>query len=242
MAISAVLSPRALETSGYTQSEEPLVCSIMIGMLSDFVRCAVLYVDDKGQIVSRLRAAVAQWPEKFRKRGLELISQLDKRSRFVRCGGVTPRGSCLQTDCRDCVGLVDDRSPRAAIASDVCYSRICDDLAAVHSCEVVNVAQYPLSVLSSVRTTTFSRVLLNGEWNQFQFEQEILIPLFRDAKHVKIIDRYIGRTMFKKGVAGVSPKYEFNLNWIADCFARSATANKNARTILRARVREAGEH
>lgn len=227
MLTSTVLSPLALEASGYLPGAEPFVCGVMIGMLTDFLQCAVLYVDDVGQLSARLQKAVDSWPEKFRKRGLELLSQLEKRYRFVKCSGAHSEGSCSQPDCRCSVGLSNNRSPAAMITSGGCHERMCRDLASLKACEIVNVTQYPLSMLSRFRNRVFSRMLFNGDWHHLRFEKEILVPLFRDAKHVKIIDRYIGRSMFRDGIVGIAPGYELTLNWIADCFARHGSARKS---------------
>jgi len=60
------------------------------------------------------------------------------------------------------------------------------------------------------------RILNKGEWTQKEFEQEIMIPLLRDAKDVKIYDRYIGRSILTKNAA----KYQSTLEWIIKVFLR----------------------
>jgi len=48
-----------------------------------------------------------------------------------------------------------------------------------------------------------------------QFEQEIIVPIFRYAKHVKIYDRYVGRSILQKNNA---KKYKSMLKSILNVF------------------------
>jgi len=57
-----------------------------------------------------------------------------------------------------------------------------------------------------------------NEWKEDRFEQEILIPLFKDAKHIKIYDRWIGRSASEGNT-----NHQTTLKWLLEVFQRVAT-------------------
>jgi hypothetical protein len=57
------------------------------------------------------------------------------------------------------------------------------------------------------------------EWTQQEFEKRILRPVFAHAKHVKIIDRYVGGRGNRRGIGD---DYRRSLNWMLEVFMNSA--------------------
>jgi hypothetical protein len=84
----------------------------------------------------------------------------------------------------------------------------------------IEALEYFISEFSRHRRDKLAYVLGNGQWNQFDFERDVLRPVFATAKHVKIYDRYIGRSLVnsKGGIVRFSDNYKRTLEWMIQVF------------------------
>jgi hypothetical protein len=196
MLSEAVLLPSALDSSSVDLQCRPLFCSIALNVLIDLQDRGVVLVDDQNRVTKDLVDRVRDWPEKFRKRALELIAHLKRNGRFAVSSGYPVNvGSCTQQSCKECLGIAMSGRPDCVMCSDRCLSRVRNDLSSRSAIEVIDITQYPLSRLCKAYRANSSLVLVDGQWDEQRFESRVLVPLFKHAKHVKIIDRYIGRSI-----------------------------------------------
>ncbi len=225
MLLSSVMTPLAFDASGVHADCEALFCSASIGILSDCLINGLLFVDNKRVITQGLLDAIQKWPAKYSKRGLELFSQLENRKRLIECEGFSPNGTCSKIECRHSIGVAANMQPSAFLSASKCLLRNRTDLAVHSSAETFDIPQYGLSAFSRRHRDLFSVLLLNGEWSEPTFTSSVWRPLLEHSKHVKIIDRYIGRGVGfdkNKGIAVVKDNYRRGLEWIFSRFVRVA--------------------
>jgi hypothetical protein len=96
----------------------------------------------------------------------------------------------------------------------------------VNAAEIISTPLYPTSRLFLSRRSRLSIYAADGEWNQTRFESDILVPLFRDAKHLKIVDRYLGRTYFENGLYAIKDGYRRTLDWVISTFAQATDPSR----------------
>jgi hypothetical protein len=84
--------------------------------------------------------------------------------------------------------------------------------------KVIDVDEYTIDDAFCSLLEPRDHVFEHGEGKQHKFEQEILVPLLRDAKHVKISDRYIGRSILTQN----ADQYKLSLEWILNIFVQKS--------------------
>jgi hypothetical protein len=189
--------------------------SLAIKLLQELEKTGVILVDDKECIKTALSQRIRQWPVKFRKPVQVLLEELWKNHRFVEVSLTSDiQSSCRRKQCQQCIKIAKEYLPMAVLARQECNSCANKQLTEVPTVKVIDVEEYSLD--DDFRSYLDERgcVLGNAEWKQDKFEQEILIPLFRDAKNIKIYDRWSGRSILTPN----ADKYKLTLEWILDVF------------------------
>ena len=214
MLVRTILLPSVLKTHPENQSAH---YAVVIRLLQDLENNGVVLLDDTQCIRASLLQDISKWPVKFRKKAEVLLTTLKKKNRFVEVPLKNEvQATCKNKPCQQCIRIAKSYSPPALLASQGCNHCAETQLASLPSVEVIDVAEYSVSDFFESYLKSSDRILSNGEWKQDKFEQEILIPLFRDAKHIKIYDRWIGRSILTKN----ANKYKLTLEWILDVFMK----------------------
>jgi hypothetical protein len=86
----------------------------------------------------------------------------------------------------------------------------------------IEALEYFISDFSRRRRERLTYVLGDGQWNQVDFEREVLTPLFATSKHVKIYDRWIGRSAFnrQRGFIKFNDNYKRTLEFVIHTFSK----------------------
>jgi hypothetical protein len=190
---------------------QPSLYRIVINLLLTLEeKNGLILVDDHESIQKFLIAGIGKWPQKYRKEAQVVLKRLNSKNRFVKVSIKSESQlTCDKKPCYHCIKIALDYCPTAVITRQECYLCATQHLALVNTVKVVDIVEDSISNLFPS-----DYVLKKGEWNQQEFEQNILVPLLRDAKNVKIFDRYIGRSILKPNAA----KYKLTLEWIFDVF------------------------
>lgn len=196
----------------------------VISLLQNLEKNGVVLIDDNNCIKQALSQGVSKWPVKFRQKAQKLLVELNKKGRLVELSlNGEMKSSCGEPPCHNCMRMAKLYLPPAIIANNNCKKCASNQLASVSTVEVVDVAEYSISNFFDVHLNQGDRLILNSEWTQKEFEEEILIPLLRDAKDVKIYDRYIGRSILTENAA----KYKLTIEWIINVFVRERGSKLN---------------
>jgi len=197
---------------------------MVIRLIQDIEKNGVVLVDDTNCIRASLLQDIPKWPVKFRKKAEVLLKSLKKKNRFVEVSlKDVVTATCKNKPCQQSIRIAKIYSPAAILASQDCIECAKAQLESVSSVEVVDVAEYSLSDFFESHLNLSDRILNKGEWKQDKFEQEILIPLFRDAKHIKIYDRWLGRSVSNQPNPGqISDNYKLTIEWIIEVFLRES--------------------
>ncbi len=184
--------------------------------------------DDPTTFPRRVLNAVEAWPVKYKKRIQELIATLVLRNRFVPVASLSVKDlDCKDADCG--VLALSTALPNGVfrIASDSCID--CPRWALFSSFSV-NMLDYSLSAFSRKVGRGLAIVLHDNEWNQNEFEDEVLRPVLTSAKHVQIFDRYIGRSIIRKVRNHMSVRFSDNYKktilWMASVYAAGGSPTR----------------
>jgi len=196
-------------------------CSQMLALLRDVERNCVLLVDEGNIMTGEMFAGAHKWPQKYRKKGQELLRELGNRRRMVKVGNdATMEVACSAPGCQHAVGILNVETPDVLVGPEGCQQ--CASFAE-SGVAVTGISDYQLSSFADLRRETETIALTDGEWGRVEFEQRVWQPLFRYAKDVKIFDRYIGRHLQRERGGGfypqLKPEYSRSLEWIFGQFA-----------------------
>ncbi|MCL1469147.1 hypothetical protein [Argonema antarcticum] len=221
MLVRTILLPSVLKANPENQSVH---YGMMIGLLQDLEKNGVVLLDETNCIKAALFQDIGNLPVKFRKKAEVLLKDLKKKNRFVELSLPDVfKPICKNKPCQQCIRIGKEYLPPAILVSYGCKECTETQLALFPSVEVIDVAEYRISNLFESHLKQVDRVFLNGESKQDKFEQEIFIPLFRDAKHIKIYDRWIGRSALQPPDIGqIGDNYKLTLEWIIDVFLRES--------------------
>lgn len=220
MLYQTVISPKLLEDIPVDPLPTRLFCNLWLGILTGLVENGSIVLPQNHVADSDYLNAVSTWPPKYRKRAQELLSALKSRRRIlvspVPC---TPPASCIEPGCQPFTAASLANTDAFFFSKDSCSG--CPTLAPLAS-RLIEPLDYFVSEFSRVRSKRSSLVLRDGQWKDADFEREVLAAVLRTAKHVKIYDRYIGRSVVDRGAGTVTIKdnYKKTLEWIVDIFRR----------------------
>lgn len=207
-----VHSPRVYEVSD-RRCDPAAICPQCLGVLLDAGRNGVLLVDDDGLMLGAMVSAIAEWPEKYQKKGRKLLESLAKSNRVVHVAA-----DCAEGESDHPCGVAEAVSQRYSHDYLVTPSRclcagsrtLCQSERAVH------LEEYCFTFSDRFREPT----LIYGSNDKDKFEKEVLASVFRAAKTVRMVDRYIGNAEQAGLAYRVPENYARGLRWVAECLAK----------------------
>lgn len=219
MLVRTVLSPSVFAIPPEKEVES---YSLVIELLQKLENNGIILVDDANSIGMDFYNKIQNWSKcnKFPKEAKKFLKQLHNKNRLVKVpikGGFRPQ--CQEQPCQYCIEIARNELPIAFLARHECKSCTQSQLAMLSKLKVIDVEMYVLDEEFCSLLNRRDRVFAPGEATQDKFEQEILIPLFREAKSVKIYDRYLGRSLLSQNEAD---NYKVTLRWILEVFRREA--------------------
>jgi hypothetical protein len=218
MLLQATLSPQLLAGVPVDLYTQKLFCNLWLGLLYDFAESCVVLLPGSHATEADYLAAVGRWPTKYKKRAQELVTMLHQRRRFVPSqAAYSPSLTCLQADCQAFIGVSAVNPEAFHLTNENCASCPGSVALAPRSLEAL---EYFVSEFSRHRRGRLAYVLGDGQWTQSDFEREVLRPILTTAKHVKIYDRWIGRSAFDRnsGTVQFNSNYKRTLEWIIHTF------------------------
>lgn len=211
-------------------------CSQILALLRDMDRNCILLIDsdnsDSGSVMRReMFRGVHGWPQKYRRKGQELLRELGNRNRMIMVGnGGVMEVACGAPGCQHAVVVAKAGTPELVIGLEECGK--CTSFAE-RDVAVIGINDYPLSSFVDSRKEAETIALTDGEWDRAEFEQRVWQPLFQYAKHVKIFDRHIGRHLQQEGDRfnrQMGNAYAASIEWVFGQFA-SLSAGRAVRSF-----------
>ena len=214
---------------------QKLFCNTVNTILQEFLENCVILVDDQGYVLKDVKVFLEKWPIKSRIRAKSLIKELNKKNRFLGSRPLVNESPTVRhSSCRYLYAFMMDHPLTPVIAGNGCCISSCSHFNTV--VRKIDVADYGDSDFSQSRRKTQNLILSWGEWSKGEFEKEILVPVLQNSKHVKIFDRYIGRSVQPRKKKSSKPyeplreSYEKSLEWILEVFSRE-TKHRAERTF-----------
>lgn len=218
MLVQATVSPNLLAGLPGDPFSQKLFCNLWLGLLYDFVESCIVILPGNHHADSDYLAAVSGWPAKYKKRAQELITKLRQRRRFVPSQiAYVPVGTCTEVVCQPFIGVSVANTESFHLTDEKCAGCVNAVALAPRALEAL---EYFTSEFSRHRRDKLAFVRGDGQWKSVDFEREVLKPLFASATHVKIYDRWIGRSAFNKyrGSVRFSDNYKSTLEWVIQVF------------------------
>ncbi|MEH2157269.1 MAG: hypothetical protein V7K66_23960 [Nostoc sp.] len=218
MLFRTIVSPSVFNGLPKDVSAQKSFCSTNIQLLYDLTENCVVLLDSDKYISNAIIEAIEKWPVKFRKPAKELIKELRIKNRLV----ISPKeytlcSQCNIDYCKQCIGIALTCSPNAIFTTEDCCQCVKNQSLPIRP---IDTAEYSISRFFQYRRQISPLTLNDREWNQEKFEEQILIPLFRDAKHIKIYDRMIGRATKNF----IPEHYKTTLEWVFDIFLQESSS------------------
>ncbi|MGH2457587.1 MAG: hypothetical protein ACRDIY_01830 [Chloroflexota bacterium] len=192
---------------------------VILQILGDAERGCVVLLDPDGAIDREIEQAIAAWPPRHKKRVQLLRAQLKKRHRLITLASSARAAGCRRSGCAAAAGVA------ACSAAETPWVILPDSCAAGASCltptrRVLRIDEYTTSELVE-RVRRLDVRHIPAETPLAAFETEVIRPLFRYTKHVKVFDRWIGRSMLEANLRGDERPNWFltSLAWLFDQFA-----------------------
>lgn len=225
MLFTIVISPNIFtELPENTDYQKPF-CNSGIGLLRKVSNNCVILVDSEQEVKKEIIQAINKWPVKFRRPAKEILKNLQQKNRIVSTAKRYELcNACQNKHCQHCVGI-----KLAGLADVIFMTELCCQCIKEQNLTIrpIDVNESEISNFEKIREKSTSITLTNGEWNQDQFEDKILIPIFRYSKHLKIFDRMIGRaTVNNNGI--IPDHYKETIEWLLEIFMRE-TSGRNGR-------------
>lgn len=220
MLLNTVILPEALEAPAESGQYSGLICSSRISLLRDLAKNCLVLVDRQGELRSEIKCVIDRWPPKFKPQVQVLLKELLKSNRIVEVGRVhNPPATCATATCKIGVEVARSAAPSCAVIVEGHECRTCV-LGQANPRHAVTANEFHASRFEEERLEAAGGYTLrDGQWNQREFENKVLRPVFAHAKHVKVIDRNIGRTATG---AGVKPSYRNTLLWLLKVFKEAS--------------------
>lgn len=218
MLFRTIVSPTIFNGVPEDVSAQKSFCNTNIQLLYDLTENCVVLLDSDKSISQAIIDAIEQWPVKFRKPAKELIKELRNKNRLV----IAPKeytvcSYCNIDYCQQCIGIALACLPNAIFTTEDCCQCVKNQSLPIRP---IDTTEYSISRFFQHRRQISPLTLNNREWNQEKFEEKILIPLFRDAKHIKIYDRMIGRATKDF----IPQHYKNTLEWVFDIFLQESSS------------------
>lgn len=222
---SVVLLPHAFEVpNGADQAQQAIRVSLLKQLESD---CVVLI--PSASSVTGLVNLVSNWQPKYQQPGLALLKALKRHNRFVELPPMANEtATCPAGSCTEELRVARFRNPDHTLIGDRCIE-CCIQEGIGGALDLNDYTTSDFCLRSNERQTY---TLNDGSWTKSQFEQRALGPLFRYAKHIKIIDRYLARSLdVGNGRLRHQIKREFSLG-LESFFANFVTrSSRSGRTF-----------
>lgn len=246
MLTPTILFPEVVERSPYPDQPGPTEAEI-IHVLTDLTapRC-VLLLDSSpksGNEVGTVSLLLAQYRQsleaqnafspKFREYGLKTLKLLETRKQLVRVPmtAVSDSSGCVATyhRCQVAWHLAQDRRLGGAhlLLASACLSCMASendrsDCPRVPVFDAIEYVEHFKQKLHRVEPS----FIADGTKTLSNFAQTVLQPMLYYSKHVKLVDRYIARSIYDRNLGNVGtriePGYEHFLTALVSVFARCA--------------------
>lgn len=226
MILRASLSPECFINT----SQDSNISSLMVGILISLEKNCEILVDDQLIVPSITRILNStQWPLTHRKKAKELLERIRHNKRIIRSPHVSnpSQTPCTSSDCRQIAALIENKNPDVLITPNKCHSFFLPHIKPSIT-ELTSPTEYHFSKFHSNTQQIQQYSKAEGEVDIIWAENMIFSPIFRNAKHIKIIDRYIGRSICSLDPS-VTPKldqqYIDTLEWLCDIHQKSLIKN-----------------
>ncbi len=228
MLFPTIFSPTIFSDIPEDEQARKAVCSNTINLLQDLAENCLILVDSDKYISQKLIENLNKFPVKYRIDAKKIIKFLRTNNRLILIDKESYNlpSHCQELSCQHSLGIASKIYPPAIFMTENCCECIKKQDLNIKK-QVIDTCDYPLSNFSSLRSGHRNITLTNGEWNQEQFEDKILIPILKYAKHIKIFDRMIGRAInYSYNHKKFPHNYEQTIIWILDLFNQYSDKNK----------------
>ena len=221
MLIQAIVPPRQIALLPGDSFGQKLFCNLWLGLFCEFVENCVLVLPKGCSTDADYFAALSGWPPKYQKRAFELITMLRLQHRFVQADTETPlplvSESCGANWCAPFLCAFKKDSGRFLLTDADCIE--CADVKPLAS-RAFETIEYFCSDFARQRRARIAYVLGDAQWTKADFARNVLAPVFKTAKHVKIFDRWIGRSILDRryGRVRFGANYKRTLEWVVEAF------------------------
>jgi hypothetical protein len=203
-------------------SLEERTYSHFVALLIQLTQNCLIFVDSQGGLEAKLAEAIKGLPAKYQYQAKELHKKLKSKGRIIKYNSDCDLSVLKEDICefhRSTLGKLPDLF--IFVGNDCCL-----ESHTIPKWKKINLEEYVLSTRFMGRKNEY--ILSDGQFDKLKMEEEIFVPLFETAKTIKLIDRYIGRSMIGKNgnIEPIVERYQRNLIWLLEIFDRFSSQAK----------------
>lgn len=190
-------------------------CSAQVGLLGSARRGCVVLVDEGGAMYGEMRARLKSVRPVYQKRITALLTALRKEKRIVDVPVPVIFGStCGTAGCDLGLTIAATYEPHCLVTPGSCA---CSPVTVSGWPLAVDIDEFQLSSFAATREETETVRVSRNSYSRERFEREVLDPLLRFTRNVKLFDRQIGR-LVKTPNSQVNGNYARTVRWILERF------------------------
>lgn len=214
--------------------KEEILYNSLYRFLRDIRKCGVILIDENEEVQQRFLEALRKWnylseltDEVYNGQDLlRLFKVLHQENRLIGTSFEEKKLNCTSKSCSLYLNIVQSKKTEFIVTNQVCYSCAKDDLSHLPETHLVQMTKYDHNV-ELQRRVDLRGVRINqcGWDNQKTFEEEVLIPIFRDTENVTLNDKQAGDYF--------NDNYKATVKWFLKVYLDYARSPKNGTFELR---------
>ena len=225
-----IISPSLFSDGSMDEAQASHIQKCIYELFNDALKNGVFLVASKEATSVSVRDSLASWPQKSKKKAKMILMALTRQNRFVEKEILRVADDTFRYDgCGYIPGLVQTYAPALVVLGNgCCISSILSSAKKTLKIGDYRSFEWTEGTQEEIRAS-------EGKYTKEKFEKDVLIPIFRDCKHVKLIDRFIGRSQVSGPIRSAKLKefrsdYQKSIEWIVEVFDRE-TAHRKYRSF-----------
>lgn len=181
-------------------AREELIYNSLYRLLKDVYKYGVILVDDEGEILKSFKSILKEWNElsnfpegsQAGRDLFRLFEAISKNNRFIEVSAQKTEILCDSITCERQISIAHHHEPDFLLSGQRCLTCLGKNLTSLKTALAIAVDSYDRNEEFQRFTSMRGFEISAGLWCQSDFENKVLIPLFRVTDTVKLFDKQMG--------------------------------------------------
>ncbi|MGY5268261.1 hypothetical protein [Paraclostridium bifermentans] len=188
----------------------------MLSYMDKIIKNGIILDSENYKIFAVINQNIDSWPIKYRKKLKDRIRHLNKSNRIIqlkRNNVCNIDKECNTKNICDIFYSILDEKPNGVIVHSSCFSKLHNNKGNVVAIDSISGSELDKKLMKQSHT-------IDKDYDTNKFENDIMFPIFKYCKHIKILDRMFGNHIKDFGLE-VSDNYKIGLENIVSMIKNS---------------------